>query len=97
MPFRAGAEALGSQCNGDHHDTINCLHLPRYGMANSSAAAPAQPPNKGESAYLGDLSRAAGSGASPACAKRPLNKPAGLDDTVEGIDRIEAAGPRGTR
>ena len=39
-------------------DTINSLHLPRYGLGNYAAARPGQPPTAAEKKLLDDLSRA---------------------------------------
>ncbi len=39
-------------------DTINHLHLPRYGLANYIAPSPDEAPTRAESAQLGNLSRA---------------------------------------
>jgi len=39
-------------------DTINSLHLPRYGLGNYVAAKPKEPPTAAEAKVLNDLSRA---------------------------------------
>jgi superfamily II DNA or RNA helicase len=39
-------------------DTINRLHLPRYGLANYITPSPQEPPSRAESAQLANLSRA---------------------------------------
>ena len=58
MSRRNGSDQYARLYDDGVVDTINRLHLPRYGMANYVAPSPAQSPNKTESSYLGDLSRA---------------------------------------
>jgi superfamily II DNA or RNA helicase len=55
---RNAADQYARLYDDDVVDTINRLHLPRYGLANYLAPSPDEPPTRAESSLLGNLSRA---------------------------------------
>ena len=55
---RSGTDQYARLYDTDVVDTINRLHLPRYGLANYVAPSPDQPPTQAEAAQMANLSRA---------------------------------------